>query len=52
MMRELLELEPEEVAAELAITKSHCGVILHRARMALRLCLQTRWFDERGPRKC
>jgi RNA polymerase sigma-70 factor (TIGR02943 family) len=52
MMREFLELEPEEVAAELAISKSNCGVILHRARMALRLCLQTRWFGERGPRKC
>jgi RNA polymerase sigma-70 factor (TIGR02943 family) len=52
MMREFLELEPEEVAAELAISKSNCGVILHRARMALRVCLQARWFGERGPRKC
>lgn len=52
MMREFLELAPEEVAAELTISKSNCGVILHRARMALRLCLQTRWFDERGSRKC
>ncbi|TAM04974.1 MAG: sigma-70 family RNA polymerase sigma factor [Paraburkholderia sp.] len=52
MMREFLELSPEEVCAELAISKSNCGVILHRARMALRVCLQTRWFDERGSRKC
>jgi RNA polymerase sigma-70 factor (TIGR02943 family) len=52
MMREFLELEPEEVAAELAITKTNCGVILHRARMALRLCLQTRWFDERRSPTC
>jgi RNA polymerase sigma-70 factor (TIGR02943 family) len=52
MMREFLDLEPDEVAAELAISKSNCGVILHRARMALRVCLQTRWFDERGSRKC
>jgi RNA polymerase sigma-70 factor (TIGR02943 family) len=52
MMRELLGLEPEEVAAQLAISKSNCGVMLHRARMALRVCLQTRWFDERGSRKC
>ncbi|TAM56012.1 MAG: sigma-70 family RNA polymerase sigma factor [Paraburkholderia sp.] len=52
MMREFLELEPEEVAAELAITKTNCGVILHRARMTLRLCLQTQWFDERRSRKC
>jgi RNA polymerase sigma-70 factor (TIGR02943 family) len=52
MMREFLELGPQEVAAELAISKSNCGVILHRARMALRVCLQARWFGERGPRKC
>lgn len=52
MMREFLELEPDKVAAELAITKTNCGVILYRARMALRLCLQIRWFDERRPRKC
>lgn len=52
MMREFLELEPEDVAAELAISKSNCGVILHRARMALRVCLQTKWFNERGNRKC
>lgn len=52
MMREFLDLTPEEVCAELAISKSNCGVILHRARMALRVCLQTRWFDERGSRKC
>ncbi len=52
MMREFLDLTSEEVCAELAISKSNCGVILHRARMALRVCLQTRWFDERGSRKC
>jgi RNA polymerase sigma-70 factor (ECF subfamily) len=52
MMREFLELAPEEVCTELKISKSNCGVILHRARMTLRVCLQTRWFDERGSRKC
>ncbi|WP_019939641.1 sigma-70 family RNA polymerase sigma factor [Bordetella sp. FB-8] len=52
MMREFLELTPEQVCAELGISKSNCGVILHRARMTLRICLQTRWFDERGSRKC
>jgi RNA polymerase sigma-70 factor (TIGR02943 family) len=51
-MREFLELTPEEVCAELAITKSNCGVILHRARMALRVCLQTRWFVDGESRKC
>jgi RNA polymerase sigma-70 factor (ECF subfamily) len=52
MMRELLELTPEEVCAELAIGKSNCGVMLHRARMALRVCLQARWFNQRGSRTC
>jgi RNA polymerase sigma-70 factor (TIGR02943 family) len=51
-MREFLELTPEEVCAELTITKSNCGVILHRARMALRVCLQTRWFVDGESRKC
>ncbi len=52
MMREFLEIDPEELAAELAISKSNCGVILHRTRVTLCVCPQTRWFDERGNRKC
>lgn len=32
------------VCQELAITTSHCHVILRRARMGLRLCLDQRWF--------
>ncbi len=45
-MRELLGLEVEEICKELAITTSNCWVILHRARMSLRLCLQQKWFEE------
>lgn len=48
MMREFLNVSVDDVCVELAITKTHCGVILHRAKMALRLCLQNRWFDEKG----
>jgi len=44
MMREWLEKEVEEVAAELGITANHCGVLLYRARMQLRGCLQAHWF--------
>jgi RNA polymerase sigma-70 factor, ECF subfamily len=47
-MRELLGLEIDDICKELAITTSNCGVILHRARMSLRLCLQHRWFEEHG----
>lgn len=45
-MREFLGLEAEEICKELGISTSNCWVILHRARMSLRLCLQQRWFEE------
>jgi RNA polymerase sigma-70 factor (ECF subfamily) len=44
MMREWLEREVDEICAELGITANHCGVLLYRARMQLRECLQQRWF--------
>jgi RNA polymerase sigma-70 factor (ECF subfamily) len=47
-MRELLGLGTDEICKELGITTSNCWVILHRARMSLRLCLQQRWFDMDG----
>lgn len=45
-MREFLGLEADEICKELGISPSNCWVILHRARMNLRLCLQQRWFEE------
>ena len=45
MMREWLELESEEICHELAITTGNLWVLLHRARLRLRDCLQARWFD-------
>lgn len=45
MMREWLEREVEEICTELGITANHCGVMLYRARMQLRECLQQRWFE-------
>ena len=44
MMREHLGLDTSEICKELGITATHCWVMLHRARMALRLCLETNWF--------
>ncbi len=44
MMREFLDFETPEVCQELGITVTNCNVILHRARNALRLCLQKGWF--------
>ena len=45
-MREFLGLETEEICKELAISTSNCWVLLHRARLALRECLNLRWFGE------
>jgi len=44
MMREHLGLETAEICKELGITATHCWVMLHRARTALRLCLEKSWF--------
>ena len=48
MMREMLGFETEEICKELAISPTNCWVVLHRARMALRLCLNDRWFNAEG----
>ena len=45
MMREMLGFETEEICKELAISPTNCWVVLHRARMGLRLCLDERWFN-------
>ncbi len=44
MMREMMGLETGEICKELAITATNCWVLLYRARMGLRACLEERWF--------
>jgi RNA polymerase sigma-70 factor (ECF subfamily) len=44
MMREWLELETDQICKELAITSTNCFVMLFRARMRLRECLEANWF--------
>jgi RNA polymerase sigma-70 factor (ECF subfamily) len=44
MMREVMELESDEICKELTITANNLWVILYRARMALRQCLEQHWF--------
>ena len=46
MMREHMGLETDEICKELAITATHCWVLLYRARMALRECLTKEWFGK------
>lgn len=52
MMREFLGLDTGEICKELAITPTNCWVVLHRARMSLRLCLEETWFDTGGKPSC
>jgi RNA polymerase sigma-70 factor, ECF subfamily len=49
MMREWLELETEVICKELSITSTNAWVMLYRARMRLRECLQLNWFGEAAP---
>jgi RNA polymerase sigma-70 factor (ECF subfamily) len=44
MLREVMEMSTEEICQELAITPTNLWVILHRARLALRECLEIKWF--------
>ena len=44
VMREVMELESDEICKELMITANNLWVILYRARMALRQCLEQNWF--------
>lgn len=46
MLREHLGLDTGEICKELGITPTHCWVLLYRARMALRSCLDERWFGK------
>jgi RNA polymerase sigma-70 factor, ECF subfamily len=52
MMREVMDLETDEICKELKITANNLWVILYRARMALRVCLEQHWFADgrRRPR--
>lgn len=39
------EADIDEIWRELTITSDNLFVLLHRARLRLRDCLQARWFD-------
>jgi RNA polymerase sigma-70 factor (TIGR02943 family) len=53
MMREFMELTSDEICKELAITPTNLWVLLHRARLSLRGCLEAKWFDgATGQKRC
>ncbi len=48
MMREFLGFESDEICRQLSISTSNCHVILHRARLKLRGCMDTGWWRAGG----
>jgi RNA polymerase sigma-70 factor, ECF subfamily len=44
LMREHLGYETADICKELGITSTHCWVLLYRARVALRDCLEKGWL--------
>jgi len=47
-LREIDDIDSNEVCRMLGISENNLWVMLHRARMALRRCLETNWFDKNG----
>jgi len=50
-MREIMGMDTDEICKELGITATNAWVMLYRARMALRECLQAKWFTGERPRQ-
>lgn len=48
MMREWLGFETPEICERLGVSAENCRTILHRARMALRDCMQRDWIGTRA----
>ncbi|ADL55932.1 RNA polymerase factor sigma-70 [Gallionella capsiferriformans] len=44
MMREFIELDAEEICVAVDLTTSNLHVLLHRARLRLRECLENKWY--------
>jgi RNA polymerase sigma-70 factor (ECF subfamily) len=46
VLREVMEMETTEISEELSVTANHLGVLMYRARMLLRSCIEAEWFDQ------
>jgi len=44
LLRELSDLESSEVCKSCEVSATHLHVLMHRARLALRSCLELNWF--------
>jgi len=51
MMREFIELDADEICAEVNLSISNLHVLLHRSRLRLRECIENKWYLE-GEKKC
>lgn len=49
LMREVVELPVDDICDELGLSTANVYVILHRARLALRDCMEKRWFSRKAP---
>jgi len=45
-LREMDDVDSKDICKQLGISESNLWVMLHRARMALRRCLETNWFGK------
>jgi RNA polymerase sigma-70 factor (ECF subfamily) len=51
MMREFMGSTTDEICKALQISSTNCWVMLYRARMSLKLCLEHNWFGGRIERE-
>lgn len=51
MMREFIELDTPEICRELSLSISNVNVMMHRARLRLRKCVENNWFLA-GEKEC
>ncbi|SPE20036.1 putative ecf-family RNA polymerase sigma factor transcription regulator protein [Burkholderiales bacterium] len=48
LLREWLEFDTSEICKEMKVTSTNCFVMLYRARLRLRECLDLNWFAGEG----
>ena len=48
ILRVMDEMQSNEVCKSLDVTATNLGVLLHRARLRLRSCLESNWFGREG----
>ena len=49
-LREVLEVEPDDICKDLGLSKSNYWVLMHRARLRLRQCIERGWVLDRAAR--